>query len=353
MRIPYVIDNQQEKLSQVLSELLTEQAGHSLDIASAYFIVGAFRLLRDPLLGLGSFRLLLGFEPKTPEHLGLRPRKSLLLGIRRDLEREPYTEETLRLVEDLIAYLRRDSVAVRLYDGDARFLHAKCYIVHSDPPGQQYLFDRFQPVAAIVGSSNFTAAGLCSNRELNVTHKVLLDPEEADDPEAADSVNWLSQERPSETIIQKNRQLLKSEVGARAIIELDEWYSRQWDESQDFCEDLIELLDASKFGAREYTPYEVYMKALYEYFRVDMENQKPSTEVRSAVDLAEFQESAVKKARRILSRYDGVMIADSVGLGKTWIGSSRSCEKAASKCMARRSFARRWRGVWTRAGRFE
>jgi SNF2 family DNA or RNA helicase len=38
------------------------------------------------------------------------------------------------------------------------------------------------------------------------------------------------------------------------------------------------------------------------------------------VDLAEFQEDAVKKARRILARYDGVLIADSVGLGKTWIG---------------------------------
>jgi SNF2 family DNA or RNA helicase len=38
------------------------------------------------------------------------------------------------------------------------------------------------------------------------------------------------------------------------------------------------------------------------------------------VDLAEFQEDAVKKARKILARYDGVMIADSVGLGKTWIG---------------------------------
>lgn len=40
----------------------------------------------------------------------------------------------------------------------------------------------------------------------------------------------------------------------------------------------------------------------------------------SAVTLAEFQDDAVKKARRILSRYDGVLIADSVGLGKTWIG---------------------------------
>ena len=37
---------------------------------------------------------------------------------------------------------------------------------------------------------------------------------------------------------------------------------------------------------------------------------------RSAVDLAEFQEDAVKKARKILARYDGVMVADSVGPGQ-------------------------------------
>ena len=41
---------------------------------------------------------------------------------------------------------------------------------------------------------------------------------------------------------------------------------------------------------------------------------------RSAVELAEFQDDAVKKARKILARYDGILIGDSVGLGKTWIG---------------------------------
>ncbi len=41
---------------------------------------------------------------------------------------------------------------------------------------------------------------------------------------------------------------------------------------------------------------------------------------RSAVELAQFQEDAVKKARKILARYNGVIVADSVGLGKTWIG---------------------------------
>lgn len=115
------------------------------------------------------------------------------------------------------------------------------------------------------------------------------------------------------------RRLIKSEVGARAISDLTQWFERQWAASAEFKEDLIDLLDASKFGSKEYTPYEVYLKALYEYF-LDELGQDALDPGRSAVALAEFQEDAVRKARRILTRYDGVLIADSVGLGKTWIG---------------------------------
>ena len=43
---------------------------------------------------------------------------------------EPFTPETLRLVENLIAFLRADKVQVRLYDNG--FLHAKCYLFHHD-----------------------------------------------------------------------------------------------------------------------------------------------------------------------------------------------------------------------------
>ena len=107
--------------------------------------------------------------------------------------------------------------------------------------------------------------------------------------------------------------------GARAITDLEAWFERQWGDSVDFKDALIDLLDASKFGAKEYTPYEVYIKALYEYFKDEL-GDDPLALGRSAVELAEFQEDAVKKARRILARYDGVLIADSVGLGKTWIG---------------------------------
>ena len=113
--------------------------------------------------------------------------------------------------------------------------------------------------------------------------------------------------------------MIKSEVGARAIIELEKWFEGRWVDAIDFKKLLIELLDASKFGRKEYTRDQVYMKALFEYFKDDLATEE-RRDVRSAVDLAEFQEDAVKKARKVLARYDGVMVADSVGLGKTWIG---------------------------------
>jgi superfamily II DNA or RNA helicase len=318
MRIPYVIDNEEHRLADVLNAVLAEHAGRSLDGATAYFTVGGYAQVRERLAALGSFRLLLGAEPVHGSQIGLRPEPQLVRGlIKRDLDDLPFDEATLRLIEDLIAWLRTERVEVRLHAEG--FLHAKCWLFYGDRPGQLSLFDRFRPVAAIVGSSNFTAPGLLSNRELNLSHKVLLDTEEIEDTDAALAVKYLAEQTGAERIALKNRQLVKSEVGARAIIELERWYLRQWEASRDFKEELIALLDASKFGQVEYTPWQVYLKALYEYFRDDLdESEIPVT--RSAVELSEFQEDAVKRARKILARYDGVMIADSVGLGKTWIG---------------------------------
>ena len=318
VKVPYVIDNQTHRLADVLKSLLAEHAGRSVDSATAYFSIHGFRLLHEGLDQLGTFRLLLGAEPHAGEHIGLRPDPAVLkASLTTDLNREPFTEEMLRLVENLIRFLRKESVLIRLHD--AGFLHAKCFLFYADRPGQQGLFDRFRPVVAIVGSSNFTGPGLTSNRELNLAHKVLLDPEEVEDSQAEKAVAWLSDQAESERISSKNRQLIKSEVGARAIIELEQWFERQWQDARDFKEHFIALLDASKFGQYEYTPYQIYMKALFEYFKDDLDS--PAQGIgRSAVDLAEFQEDAVKKARKILARYDGVMVADSVGLGKTWIG---------------------------------
>jgi superfamily II DNA or RNA helicase len=310
----FVIDNQRLTMADVLNTFLQQHNGHSLDIATAYFNAGGWQLLRAGLNGLGNFRLLLGDEPEAGADVGLREIGAKpIKGLIRDLAKENFNEQTLRLVEDLIAFLRQEHVQVRLYTQG--FLHAKCYLFYSGGG-----FERFNPVAAIVGSSNFTRAGLLSNKELNLAHRANLSPEEVN-PERVKGFLESGERKLLTQVGEVERVTAANVPGILAIHELAEWYERQWEAAHDFKDALIDLLDSSKFGRKEYTPYQVYMKAIFEYFRDDLETEaNDGANVRSAVELSEFQEDAVKKARKILARYDGVMIADSVGLGKTWIG---------------------------------
>ncbi|MFL5658597.1 MAG: hypothetical protein ACJ8CB_30970 [Ktedonobacteraceae bacterium] len=47
MTIPFVIDNQQHKMADVLNALLRHHRGHSLDVATAYFNIGGWQFLRE------------------------------------------------------------------------------------------------------------------------------------------------------------------------------------------------------------------------------------------------------------------------------------------------------------------
>jgi superfamily II DNA or RNA helicase len=325
MRIPYVIDNIEHRLADVLNDLLRGEPGLQLDIATAYFSIRGFQQLQATLPTVRRLRLLLGDKPIESADLGLRPDSAAFL--RHELNAEPLNPATQRLVEDLVRFLRRDDIDVRLYLGHApdepgrrAFLHAKCYLLYGGSTNPQALFDTLNPRVGIVGSSNFTGPGLVSNRELNLVHKAILDEGEIDDPAARAEVRRHSDARLHSPIAPGDQRLLKSEIGARAIIDLSHWYEQQWQQAIDYKEQLIDLLESSKFGGREYSPYEIYLKALYEYFKDDLAGDAGPPSTRSAVDLAEFQEDAVRKARRILAQYDGVIVADSVGLGKTWIG---------------------------------
>ena len=342
MNLPFVLDNQTHRTADAVRFLIAKSAGRPVDIASAYFSVSGYRLVKDELAAVGAFRLLLGHEPDSGEEVGLRPKLAKAIGS--DLSSMALDPDSMRLVEDLIAYLTEEKVEVHLYEKG--FLHAKAYLFHQDRVGPNNPNDRLRPFAAIVGSSNFTGPGLVTNKELNLVHRVFTEEDPAIDREAADRAEYLRsadyspasvgtdlfdksvkprEELPStflfdDKVSGAERRLIKSEVGARAVMELESWFQRNWLDSADFKQDLIDLLNKSKFGQYPYTPYQVYLKALYEYLKDQLDASDQMLMGKTAVELAEFQEDAVKRARRILQRYDGVLVADSVGLGKTWVG---------------------------------
>jgi hypothetical protein len=73
--------------------------------------------VKEGLHQVGAFRLLLGSEPHSGADLGLKPNaEALKKRLQGDLEAEPFNEATLKLVEELIAFLRDDKFQMRLYD---------------------------------------------------------------------------------------------------------------------------------------------------------------------------------------------------------------------------------------------
>ncbi len=69
------------------------------------------------------------------------------------------------------------------------------------------------------------------------------------------------------------------------------------------------------------TPYQLYLKTIYEFFKEEINADKESFEtlLPDGYMRLQYQIDAVTQARKKLDAYNGVFISDVVGLGKTYI----------------------------------
>jgi hypothetical protein len=246
-----------------------------LSVSTAYLNAGGFSLVADPLEEMDGVRLLLGADPDVSTSK-LRPLKdqldeletarmsNALEGQRRTMEEDRdllgFTYESDASAKRMIKWLRTGKVRVRRFEKG--FLHGKAWII-STPTS-----------SVIAGSSNFTFAGLSTNKELN-----------------------LGQYQPS------------------VVKQVQEWYDRIWCDSEEF--DLASLL-AARYD--EHSPYLIYLRMLWERYGKEIEEDEitPTGEI----NLTGFQEDGVARARRILARHRGVLVADGVGLGKSFVAAA-------------------------------
>ena len=261
-----IIDNSKTKLSVFLNKILELEPNANLDVASAFFKVEGFSLVKENVGKVAKFRLLLGKSPEM-EKKGGTLGKALSREIEEDVESLDLSREKKDDVSCLIEFLERPSVEVRMFD--RAFLHGKAYI-----------FDKL----AVVGSSNFTYSGLTREGELNVVQQGKM------------YVDYVR----------------------------NEWFNRFWRESLDFKDDLIEILRNSRFGTVEYSPFQIYVKSLYELQKDEIMAESKEEEGRksgagSKVELTEFQQDSIRRIFSRLEKYGSVMVADSVGLGKTYV----------------------------------
>lgn len=177
-------------------------------------------------------------------------------------------------VRTFIEWLRNGKLEMRMYV-DAP-IHAKVYIMRKDMDKTPDTYG-----SVITGSSNFSEAGLQNNLEFNVE---------------------LKDSRDVQFALEKFEDL--------------------WAKSVPVTDEYIEAVEKKTWLRNDITPYEIYLKTLYEFFKEEINSDKDLLGDDLLPDgymKLQYQLDAVVQARKILETYNGVFISDVVGLGKTYI----------------------------------
>ena len=207
------------------------------------------------------------------------------------------TKNALQLddyAKDAKAFLERNSVQIKSIQN--AFCHAKAYMFkNNDPQANSYY---------LTGSSNLTDAGL----GLKLTSNVELT--------TGETVNNANQD----------------------FKDVCSWFTDLWEEAKDEVQNPDDpngpKISTKEFFIkkieeyfRKYTPEEIYYKILFELFNADLEldssieHKKDMSLLQTSViwnTLFNYQQKGVISLIKMLRKYNGAILADAVGLGKTF-----------------------------------
>ena len=260
-----------------------------IDIVTGYFTIHALSKLYEEMPAENHYRII------SSQMVGDDYKKDVIVNLLSDDMDISAIGNLDKHARQAIAFLERDTVEMRAEIPD--FCHAKAYIFKNDASTHSNYY--------VTGSSNLTPAGIglkpVPNVELNIAEN--CNSQNAD------------------------------------YIELRKWYSDIWSKARTEVPEDSENKKSPKIPVKEYfirkikeyfrtyTPEEIYYKILFELFNSDLdleggiEHQKDMSLLQTSViwnTLFNYQQKGVISLIKMLRKYNGAILADAVGLGKTF-----------------------------------
>ncbi len=286
-----ILDNENEnlKVHEWISKY-TEEG--TFDIVTGYFTIGALAYFSQEVKEkIESFRLVLG------DIVNIDAVNDRTL----DLLNENITVEAAlklsKVAQEAVKFLKLNKVEAKTLEPN--FCHAKAYLFKPNNNDDRDIY-------FISGSSNLTEAGIglkqTNNVELNIA-------ETGNNSQYKELALWFNDlwKKPQ---AHKNK-TLTDESGKK--------YTKP------FKQYLIEEIE--KIFVK-YTPKELYYKVLFELFGSQILNDQNDPDFAKQVGrlensvifntLYDFQQKGVLSLIKMLQKYNGAILADAVGLGKTW-----------------------------------
>ena len=258
------------------------------DVLVGYFRASGFYLLQDALDNVNKTRILIGIntDKKVVEmykesqlqiseisNNAYNIKKKYIEKLKNEFENSDDEEEVDNGVKKFVEMLKNGKLEVRVYSKQP--IHAKLYIMRNYEECADY-------GKVITGSSNFSANGLQNNLEFNVELK------------NASDVKFASQK-----------------------------FEELWRDSVEVNKECIDTIEKETWIKENITPYEMYLKFLYEYFKEKIDYDKKydfnNGYVIPGFKPYLYQRDAVNQAHEMLEQHNGVFLSDVVGLGKTYM----------------------------------
>lgn len=255
------------------------------DVLVGYFRTSGFHLLHEAFADIEQTRILVGLnvDRQTFEVLetnrqqqafdfqsSQQLKQQFADGVVREMEHSADSHDTEIGVAKFLEFLQSGKLQLKAHP--SQNIHAKVYISRFAPGAMDY-------GRVITGSSNFSFAGLQGQYEFNVELKDSRD------------------------------------VGYAL-----EKFEALWAEAIDISEAYVDTIHQRTWLNDQITPYELYLKFLYEYFKEDINiDQEADFYLPDGFMDLYYQKQAVISAKKVLDAYGGVFLADVVGLGKTYI----------------------------------
>ena len=254
------------------------QDGSELSIVSAYFTIYAYEKMQHHLHKIDGLRFLFG-DPDFVKRMDPN---------NRDKKAFDVTDEGLALNQQLrqkpiakacAEWIKKKNVEIRS-TRESKLIHGKMY--HINNKG----VDR-----AILGSSNFTVRGLgLSSNSSNIELNLEVDSD-------------------------------------RDRTDLKAWFDELWNNDELVENVKNKVLAKLRQIGQDHPPELIYYKTLYELFREEIETRQTNEQTLEDVHLYDmeiwkklyaFQKDGAKSIIARLIRHNGCILADSVGLGKTF-----------------------------------
>jgi len=281
MSTNFITNEEGSHLSTKLNNVLKKSS--KFDCLVGYFYISGYHMLQEELDKQEHIRILVGMgvDNKTFDALEINKKdripdkefkKTTNTNITTEMANSEDNIDVEKGVKNFLDGLKSGRIEIRAYK--KRSIHSKLYIM-------SYKDDPDSPGEVITGSSNFTAPGLKYNMEFNVQ---------------------LRNDADYEFALKKFNEL--------------------WDESTDVTEDYINTISNDTWINENITPYEMYLKFIYEYLYEKIDNDQ---DIDLDIELENFkklkyQTDAIVQAKSILEEHNGVFLSDVVGLGKTYMG---------------------------------